>query len=29
MKGSIIHKLRPLARALRGKSFDLRVYQVI
>jgi hypothetical protein len=28
-KGSVVHKLRPLASALRGKSFDLRVYQVV
>ena len=27
-KNSVVHKLRPLADALRGKSFDLRVYQV-
>ena len=25
---AIIHKLRPLANTLRGKSFDLRIYQV-
>ncbi|MDR1424324.1 MAG: hypothetical protein LBI92_06965 [Azoarcus sp.] len=27
--GALTHKLRPLASALRGKSFDLRVYQVV
>jgi len=29
MPGALTHKLRPLASALRGKSFDLRVYQVV
>ena len=28
-KGAVAHKLKPLASALRGKSFDLRVYQVV
>ncbi|MDR0701657.1 MAG: hypothetical protein LBF61_04475 [Azoarcus sp.] len=28
-KGSVVCKLRPLADALRGKSFDLRVYQAM
>ncbi|MDR1062594.1 MAG: hypothetical protein LBL48_01430 [Azoarcus sp.] len=28
-KGSVVCKLRPLASALRGKSFDLRVYQAM
>ena len=27
-KNAVVHKLRPLADALRGKSFDLRIYQV-
>jgi hypothetical protein len=27
-KDAVVHKLRPLGDALRGKSFDLRVYQV-
>jgi hypothetical protein len=27
-KNSAIHKLQPLTDALRGKSFDLRIYQV-
>jgi hypothetical protein len=29
LKNAVVHKLRPLASALRGKSFDLRVYQVV
>ena len=27
-KNAVVHKLSPLADALRGKSFDLRIYQV-
>ena len=27
-KNAVVHKLRPLGEALRGKSFDLRIYQV-
>ena len=27
-KNAVVHKLRPLAEALRGKSFDLRIYLV-
>ncbi|MDR2014266.1 MAG: hypothetical protein LBP99_01405 [Azoarcus sp.] len=27
-KNAVVHKLRPLSDALRGKNFDLRVYQV-
>jgi hypothetical protein len=27
-KDAVVHKLRPLGNALRGRSFDLRIYQV-